>query len=131
MENIDFLKKVLMSSESYWIAARMEYKDWKTGERDKDSIWVIAVPITADIRYSQAADEIRLKDIERLRDVELHNIAISESYPPFQHSISMRKFYQGFPITGPIKDFVIKALQLGSNNIYDYEQLLQIEATTV
>jgi hypothetical protein len=131
MNNIDFLKKVLMSGYEYWIAAKRENANvYGRMEQQPDSIWLIAIPIEENLHVPKKADEILLKDIERLRDLPIHNIAISESYAPFQHGQTLYSFYEGFPIKRNIKDFMIKALELASNNIYDYQKLLEPKEET-
>jgi hypothetical protein len=132
MHNIDFLKQILTSGCEYWIAAKKESANvYGRMERQPDSIWIIAIPMEENMHMPKKEDEILLKDIERLRNAQVHNIAISEDYPPFQHGQTLYNFYRGYPIKGDIKSVMIQALQLGSNNIYDYEKLLQPEATTV
>jgi hypothetical protein len=126
MDNIDFLKQILTSGCEYWIAAKKEYANqYGDMKRGPDSIWLIAVPIEENLHVPQKEDEILLKDVERLRSLPLHNIAITENYPPFQHGQTLYDFYTGYPIKENIKEVIIKALQLKSNNIYEYKELVE------
>lgn len=132
MENIDFLKKILTSGCEYWIAARRESVNmYGRLERSSDSIWFIAIPIEENIYLSKTEDEILVKDIERLRSLYVHNIAISKDYPPFQHGISLYNFYDGYPVKENHKEILKKALELGSNDIYDYRKLLEPQPETL
>jgi hypothetical protein len=126
MDNLDFLKQILTSGCEYWIAAKKESEMvYGSLKRQPDSIWVIAIPMEENLHIPKKEEEILLRDIERLRSLPVHNIAISENYPPFQHGQTLYNFYLGFPIKENIKQFVIKALQLGSSIIYDYVPLLE------
>lgn len=125
MDNIDFLKQILTTGCEYWIAAKKEYTDYHYWRRGPDSIWFIAVPIEENLHVPKKEDEILLKDIERLRNLSVHNIAISENYAPFQHGQTLYSFHTGLPIRENIKEVMLKALQLGSKNIYDYAALIK------
>lgn len=126
MENLDFIKKILTSNSQYWVAARKEYAyDRGRFKPLEDSVWVICIPHT--ISLNQKPNEILLQDAEGLSNCEVHNIAISEPFAPFQHGIYLNKFYRGFPLEGiiNIKEFMVRALRLASNDIFLYEEIIK------
>ena len=120
---IDFLKKVLMNNSNYWVVAKRNsfrtFFEWKQGE---DSIMLVSFPgIEVNLKY----EEITLKHIEDLYKLRLDfNIFLNEDYPPFQFGQSLYDVYDGFSLENtPVKKFLIAALQLGSNTLYEYEKL--------
>jgi hypothetical protein len=96
--------------------------EWASGKHDK-SVWLIS--INPRIRRGLKKDEILLTDLEALRSSEPSNISLSNSYAPFQLGISMCNFTQGYPVTHDVRQFLIDALALQSNDIYDYQPLIK------
>lgn len=123
MTNLNFLKAILMSTDEYWVVAKKnEYHNVvDRGRRDKDSVILTVIPYSLNRGVPES--EILLCEIEKLRSSELINIHINESYAPFQHGMSFYDIYTGYPIKGDVKEFLIKALELKSNSIHDYEAL--------
>ena len=97
MDNLHFLTEILMSDAEYWVALKVD--EW--------------------------SDEILLTDLEVLRSSEPSNISLSHSYSPFQLGLSMYNFTQGYPIKTDVRQFLIDALALQSNDIYDYQSLIK------
>lgn len=124
MDNIRFLKEVLMSEEEYWIVARKNYAS-QYGEMKQTSDDVLIITIPYEIRRGLAPENILLSDAEKLQSIELPNIFVSNEYPPFQRGITMYNIYNGYPIKDNIKEFMMKALALGSKDLYDYAELLK------
>jgi hypothetical protein len=126
MDNISFLKEILTSSSQYWVAAKKE-KIYSFGEYKTvgDSVWIICIP--HNISLFQNENEILLKDIEALASCEVHNIALSEPFAPFQHGVTLLNFYKGFPLEKvvDIKKFMIQALECRSDDIYAYEKIIE------
>jgi len=120
---INFLKKVLMSNADYWVVAkRNSYRNFAKWKQGEDSIMLVSFPgIEVNLKY----EEITLKHIEDLYKAKLDfNIFLNEDYPPFQFGQSLYDVYDGFPLENtPVKKFLIAALQLGSNLLYEYEDL--------
>ena len=124
MNNINFLKKVLMSESKheYWIVAkRNEYNTIARKGRDKDSIILCVIP--NNIPREVKDKEILLSQLEDLRNAEMQNIFINEPYAPFQTGQTFYNIYEGFPIKTDVKKFMMQALALRSDSIYDYEDL--------
>lgn len=91
----------------------------------KDSIILTVIP--RDIPRSLKSNEILLCDIEKLRDSIMLTIHINEPYSPFQTGQTFYNVYAGFPVKTNVKNFMIKAIELNSNDIYDYKQLTEPE----
>lgn len=124
--NIDFLVKVLTSNQHYWIVAkRNESNSLVGGGRRKDSIIYIAIDYKIPLDLKR--ESILLTDIERLERSDLIcNVFINDSYPPFQVGQSFHEIYEGYPIEGVYaKDFLLEALKLNSDSIWDYKKLLE------
>ena len=119
--NIDFIKEILMSTAEYWIVAKKtEYK------RDKDQIVFIAIP--KDIKRGLKYEEITLQEVEKLHWACIEqNIFINTDYPPFQQYITFGDMYKGYPIEHKTKEFLLKALDLKSNELYEYKALIEVE----
>lgn len=128
--HIDFLKQVLMSNAEYWIVAKKDWvREYGGDRRLPDQIMFISIP--QNIRRGLMPDEILLNDIEKLHRSEIVcNIFINSDYPPFQFGQTLSNVYMGYPVTSNIKQFVIDALQLKSDSIYDYAELLKPQTQT-
>jgi hypothetical protein len=123
MENIDFLKQILMSDAEYWVVAKMvETNSMGRMERNKDDIMLISIP--RQTRRNLKYEEITLADLEKLRNADVDNIFLNNSYPPFQYGVTFWKVYLGFPITKNIRGFMIDALALVSDDIFEYKKLI-------
>ena len=125
--NIDFIKEILMSTAEYWIVARKtEYREYFETKRGKDQIVFIAIP--KDIKRGLKYEEITLQEVEKLHNAYIEqNILINTDYPPFQQGITFRDMYKGYPIEYKIKEFMLKALDLKSNELYEYKALIEVE----
>jgi hypothetical protein len=126
MNNLDFLKKILMSDTHYWIVARQEhYSEYGSYKRGADSIWFVSIDY--NIQLNKKYEEITLADIEKLQSSHVSNIALSEDYPPFQVGISMYNIYKGFPIpeVKGIKQVMMDAVNLKSKDFYEYESVIK------
>lgn len=111
MKNIDFLKDVLMSDAEYWIVKSGKY------------IMLIAIPnsIPRNLKY----EEITLQELEKINRLYCdYNIIINNDTPPFQQFMSFCNITVGFPINKGIKKFMLDALALKSDNIYEYKNLI-------
>jgi hypothetical protein len=127
MQNIDFLKDIITTEHEYWvIAKRNTAQEYGRSVRIKDSIYLIDIPY--DLKRGVPEDEILLKDLETIRSSCFdQNISISEPYAPFQRCMCFYDVYKGFPILGDVKKFLIKALELGSDEIYNYHEMSKIQ----
>ncbi len=126
MDNIDFLKQVLMSDTHYWIVAKQNYASiYGDYKRIEDDIWFIA--IDHNIQVNKKYEEITLSDIEKLSRSEVSNIALSEDYPPFQIGQTMHHIYKGWPVAEVkgIKQVMINAINLGAKDFYDYKVITE------
>ena len=123
--NIDFIKEILMSTAEYWIVAKKtEYRDCFETKRGKDQIVFISIPkdIKRDLKY----EEITLQEVEKLHNAYIEqNIFLNTDYPPFQQFITFRDMYKGYPVEYKIKEFVSKALDLKSDELYEYKVLIE------
>lgn len=121
MNNNSFLSRILQGNATYWVIVKREIYAHLP---QKESIWFFAIPdgLSVGLKY----ENILLKDVEELGDKHiLQNIPLSDPYPPFQYGISLHDAIDGFPIeSGSIKEFIAKALIVGTNNLEDYRKLL-------
>ena len=126
--NIDFIKEVLMSTSEYWIVAKKT--DHRSGfelKRREDQIIFIAIP--KDIKRGLKYEEITLQEMEKLHNAYIEqNVFINTDYPPFQQYITLRDVYNGYPIEYNIKEFMLKALALKSNELYNYKALIETKS---
>jgi hypothetical protein len=126
MQNVDFLKEVLMSDAEYWVVAQKVIgQEYGREKRYKDHIIFIAIPkgIKRGLKY----EEVTLQELEKLRSSHCEqNIYINTDYPPFQNYVSFYELYKGFPVTHMIKQFMLDALALGSDEIYNYKELIKV-----
>ena len=123
--NIDFIKEILMSTAEYWIVARKtEYREYFETKRGKDQIVFIAIP--KDIKRGLKYEEITLQEVEKLHNAYIEqNIFLNTDYPPFQQFITFRDMYKGYSVEYKIKEFVSKALDLKSDELYEYKVLIE------
>ena len=125
--NIDFIKEILMSTAEYWIVAKKtEYRKDFEMKRGKDQIVFIAIP--KDIKRGLKYEEITLQEVEKLHNAYIEqNIFLNTDYPPFQQYITFRDMYKGYPVEYKIKEFVSKALDLKSDELYEYKVLIEVK----
>ncbi len=62
--------------------------------------------------------------MEELSRAHVANVFINEDFPPFQCYINISEMYIGFPVFRNQKKFLIDAVALNSDKIYDYEKLI-------
>lgn len=125
MDNIDFLTKILVNGENeYWVVAKKDYvNQYGSIKRLPDQIIMLCIP--HNIQRGLSREEIKLVDLERLKNVSIDcNVFLNTEYSPFQLGQTFYEIYNGFPITCKPKDFLIEALALKSDNIYDYQDLI-------
>lgn len=126
--NIDFIKEILTSTAEYWIVAKKtEYREhFETKEGCKDLIVFIAIP--KDIKRGLKYEEITLQEVEKLHSAYIEqNIFINTDFPPFQRGVTFSDMYKGYPIEYKIKEFLLKALDLKSDKLYEYKTLIEAE----
>ena len=116
-----------MSTAEYWIVAKeTEYRDCFETKRGKDQIVFIAIP--KDIKRGLKYEEITLQEVEKLHNAYIEqNIFINTDYPPFQQYITFRDMYKGYPIEYKVKEFLLKALDLKSDELYKYKALIEVK----
>lgn len=122
----DFLREIFISTNEYWIVAKKTtYRDCFETRQGNDQILFISIPqgLRRGIKY----DEITLAEMELLSNANIDNIYLSEDYPPFQLYTTLREVYNGYPVTCNVKPFLINALQLNSNELYNYYKLMQLK----
>lgn len=125
--NIDFIKEILMSTAEYWIVAKKtEYREYFETKRGKDQIVFIAIP--KNIKRGLKYEEITLQEVEKLHSAYIEqNIYINTDFPPFQQFLTFSDMYKGYPIEYKIKEFLLKALDLKSDKLYEYKTLIEAE----
>ncbi len=124
MDNINFLSKILSTKHEYWIVAKKnEYNTISRKSRDKDSIIFISVPI--NIKIGVEYNDIKLVDLEKLQKANIDcNIFLNDNYPPFQMNQNLYNIFDGHPIESKQKLCLMKALELDSDNLWDYKKLI-------
>ena len=120
--NISVLKKILTSNEEYWILRKNNDTIGINPKSYKASIIMCAIPI--EIEQGLKVDEIKLIDLEKLQSIHFSNIFLNQDYAPFQSCQSFYNITNAYPIPSNQKDFLIKALDLGSDDIWDYKLLI-------
>lgn len=123
MKNLDLLKRILTSGEEYWIVAKRN-STLRGDVKFKDSILFVCIPYSINVHLRP--ENILLSEVEKLYDAELPNVFINEPYAPFQHGQRLSGCYEGFPVKSDKKEFLIKALALQSDNLYDYKELADL-----
>ena len=116
-----------MSTAEYWIVAKKtEHREYFETKRGKDQIVFIAIP--KDIKRGLKCEEITLQEVEKLHNAYIEqNIFINTDDPPVQQYITFRDMYKGYPIEHKIKEFMLKALDLKSDELYEYKELIEVE----
>ena len=77
--------------------------------------------------YGVSANGQEKSKLEKLKGSYCEqNIYINTDYPPFQQYVSFYDIYRGFPVTHKIKQFMLDALALGSDEIWKYKELIQV-----
>lgn len=119
--NVDMLKQILMSDTDYWLfARRCTNSDGR--QRGPDEIFMASIP--QKFGKNQKYQDITLMEIEDLNRIRLDcNVFINIDYPPFQIGVSFYEVWKGFPIYRHGKEFLKAALELNSNDIFDYKVL--------
>lgn len=119
--NVDLMKQILMANTDYWVfARRVTHSDGK--QHGPDEIFMASIP--QSINKNTKYEDITLKQVEDLNIIRLDcNVFINVNYPPFQVGISFYEVWKGIPIKSHGKEFLRKALELQSDDIYDYECL--------
>ena len=123
----DLLKQILETDHVYWVVAKENTaNEYCRTVRKDDSILFIAIP--QNVKRGSKYEEITLKEFEDLKHLYMDsNIFLSpENYPPFQLYISFSSLHDGFPITihnKNINEFIVKAIELKSTDIYKIKEL--------
>ncbi len=111
--NIEIAKQILMSSEEYWLF-----------EKNEGGIFMASIP--HNIRRGMSYGDILLSDIEKLFSVPfICNIFLNQSYSPFQLGQFLDEIVRAYPITSNANAFMKAALNLDSQNIMDYLDILE------
>lgn len=121
----DLLKQILETDHTYWVVAKENTaNEYCRTVRKDDSILLISIP--QNVKRGLEYEEITLKQFEELKHSYMDsNIFLSpENYPPFQLYISFSSLHDGFPVTiNKINEFIIKAIELKSTDIYKIKEL--------
>ncbi len=119
--NVRVLEQILTSDVEYWI-----FKKRNTDCHNiefRPSIFMAVIPINI-LRFDNRED-IKLIDLEGLVRVCLDgNIFLNEDYPPFQMGQDLHDVIEVYPIICNSREFLIKAMQLKSDNIRDYKNII-------
>ena len=131
MKNANFLSKILTSDCRYFIVAKENYtNEYSRRVRKDDSILLVSIPFNFSV--DSKLEDLKFVEIQKLNDSYAEtNIILNAGYFPFQIGIRFSDFYTGFPLSAiegngwcfDFKPFLIEALSLESNSIYDYEKL--------
>lgn len=123
---IDFLRQVLSTEHEYWCVARKDHaSNCGRYERIKDQIIFVSIP--KDIPRCIQPDKILLLDVEKLERSSMDcNIFLNENYAPFQICQTFRDVYKAFPVAKMQREFLISAMQLESDSLYEYEKIYHL-----
>jgi len=113
---IETYSKILQSNSEYWLIERVEY-------HGANSIIFCAIPHSVTLGIKK--EDIKLSDLEALDRCQITNVFLNKDFPPFQLYQQLGDVRDAFPVTGNIKEFLKKAIQIDSNNIYDYKELIE------
>lgn len=121
--HIDFLKQVISTTHDYWCVAREDHaSNCGRYERIKDQIIFLSIP--KDIPRGVEPKEILLSDAEKLERSNMDcNIFLNEPYAPFQIVQTFRGVYRAFPVIEKQREFIIAAMQMEVDDLYEYEKL--------
>jgi hypothetical protein len=127
MKNVNFLKEVLMSDAEYWIVEK-RVEVINSGRTDRVDVDIIFIAIPRNIERNLKYEEITLQELEKLENSLCEqNIFMTNDFTPFQIGVRFYNLYSGYPITKNINKFLIDALNLKSENIWDYKKLIENE----
>lgn len=128
MHNLPFLEKILASTAEYWVVAKENhYREYGESKRGSDDIILIGISSEVAVRPTKI-DDLIIGDVRKIGNYPLKkNIYLTGNYGPFQYGLVLSSFYDGFPIEDgvPVKEFIIKALQLESNDWLEYKKLAE------
>ena len=113
-----------MSNNEYWLVAkRNDVASFGQVNRSDDYLMLIAIPY--GIRRGLSYSEITLKDLDDLQNsVCDQNVFLNVDYAPFQRGQTFYYLYKGFPVSN-VKQFLTDALNLKSNDFYEYKKLVE------
>ena len=120
--NISVLEKILTSDEEYWVLRKDNEGYGINLQKFKPSIIMCVIPI--EIKQGLKKEDIKLIDLEKLQSFYFSNIFLNEDYAPFQSSQSFYNITDAYSIPCYQKEFLIKALDLQSDDIWDYKCLI-------
>ena len=120
--NISILEKILTSDQEYWILRKDNDSHGINAQSFKPSVIMCVIP--QEIKQGLKREDIKLTDLEKLQSSYFSNIFLNEDYPPFQSGQSFYNITDAYPIPSKQKEFLIKALDLKSDDIWDYKNLI-------
>jgi hypothetical protein len=120
--NITILEKILTSEQEYWILRKNNDSNGISPQSFKPSVIMCVIP--QEIKQGLKREEIKLTDLEKLQSICFVNIFLNEEYPPFQSGQNFYNITEAYPIPSNQKEFLIKALNLKSDDIWDYKCLI-------
>jgi hypothetical protein len=123
MGNQEFLSDVVATTDEYWVVAKQCFnRVYFETKRTDDSILLISIP---QFERGRNFEELTVREVRQIENMPVDtNIPLSDSYSPFQWGYRMKDFYRGFRVRGNCREFLIKALQLDSSDIHEYESLM-------
>ena len=120
--NISILEKILTSEHEYWILKKNNDTYGINAHSFKPSVVMCVIP--QKIKQGLKREEIKLIDLEKLQSSYFFNIFLNEDYAPFQDGQDFYNITKAYPIPSNQKEFLTKALNLNSDDIRDYKNLI-------
>jgi hypothetical protein len=120
--NVSILEKILTSEQEYWILRKNNDTYGINAQSFKPSVIMCVIP--KEITQGLKREDIKLTDLEELQSIYFTNIFLNEDYPPFQSGQDFHNITEAYPIPCKQKEFLIKALALDSDDIWDYKKII-------
>lgn len=120
--NTKVLEKILTTDEQYWIIRKDENSTGFNAQKFTNSIIMCTIP--ENIKQGKKREEITIVDLEELQGCNHTNIYLNSDTPPFQLFQNFYRVTDCYPITCNKKEFLIKALLLDSDDIWDYKKII-------
>lgn len=115
--------------DEYWILSKRNPGNSTSSDFPDD---VVLAVVSSGVAYKTNYLDLTIREVEEIKNKDLAgNIFLTSGYAPFQTGQRLSDFYDGFPLKDVnILDYMVKALELDSRDIYQYVELMEEMAVT-
>lgn len=117
--NVDLLAQILTTEHEYWI-----FQQSSKGSMGDVFTEIFFGSIPPDIERFEKRGQITLAEIDKLSRAHIVNVFLSSPFAPFQNCVSLTDVVMGFPVTGDKREFLKKAMEFQSKDIFEYKKLI-------